>query len=277
MPRASLVLVLLLASCSHAPTAAELEPLFHTLETGSAMEAMTATEKLVAEYDDAHLPRLTKALDAAPVRALQLIGELSTDGSAGLLINHLSYLLESKDPETARMAAVAAGLRRLKAASEILLHHPEEPAVIRALGRIWDQDLDSPVLPNPEEIERLTVLQVVHHQAMSGAATIESCEAMLSVMTGTELRSWLKKNAGDRFYARRLCDQAVRRPGFDADKGLLIHEALLSNPDAELVAAILDSSPFPLHEERVREFAKDERKIPGGTTVGDAAAKRLKQ
>jgi hypothetical protein len=275
--RSLLLPALLLASCSHAPSAAELEPLFHTLETGSAVEAMGATEKLVAEYDDSHLPRLTKALDSAPVRALQLIGELSTDGSAGLLINHLSYLLESKDAETARMAAVAAGLRRLKAASDILLHHPEEPAVVRALGRIWDTDLDSPALPRSEEIERLTVLAVVHRQAMGGGATIESCEAMLSVMTADELRSWLGKHAGDKFPSRRLCDQAVRRPGFDADKGLLIHETLLSSPDAELVAAILDSSPFPLHEERVREFAKDERKIPGGTTVGDAAAKRLKK
>lgn len=276
MPRAALFLLLSLAACSHTPTAAEVEPLFHTLETGSAVEAMGATEKLVAEYEDAHLPRLTKALDAAPVRTLQLIGELSTDGSAGLLLNHLSYLLESKDPEVARMAAVAAGLRRLKAASETLLHHPEEPAVVRALGRIWDQDLDSPALPRQEEIERLTVLSVIHHQAISGAATIETLEAMLSVMTGEELRSWLAKNAGDKFHTRRLCDQAVRRPGFDADKGLLIHEALLSNPDAELVAAILDSSPFPLHEERVREFVKDERKIPGGATVGEIASKRLK-
>ena len=83
---------------------------------------------------------------------------------------------------------------------------------------------------------------------------------------------WLVGRQGGRW-----ADQAVRRPGFDADKGLLIHEALLSNPDAELVAAILDSSPFPLREERVREFVKDERKIPGGATVGEIAAKRLKQ
>jgi hypothetical protein len=100
---------------------------------------------------------------------------------------------------------------------------------------------------------------------------------MLSVMTGEELRSWLGKHAGDKFASRRLCDQAVRRPGFDADKGLLIHEALLANPDAELVAAILDSSPFPLPEEAVRKLLKDARTIPGGTTVGQAAEKRLRR
>ena len=116
-----------------------------------------------------------------------LIGELSTEGSAKLLVDRLSYLLESKDREIARMAAVSAGLRRLKEAHRSLLHHPEEPAVIRALGRIWAQSLDAPALPRAEEIDRLTVLAVAHRQAMGPAPTLEACETMLSVMTSSEL------------------------------------------------------------------------------------------
>src|SRR6185503_10672361 len=157
--RCSLPLILSLAACSFGPRE-DVEPLFRTLETGSVAEAMAASEKLEAIYEDSDLPRLEKALDAAPIRTLTLIGELATDGSAKPLLDRLSYLLESKDRETARMAAVTAGLRRLKGATAALLHHPEEPPVIRALGRIWAQTLDAPALPRAEEIDRLTVLAV---------------------------------------------------------------------------------------------------------------------
>src|SRR6188508_1698543 len=113
------VLLLALAACSSSP---DVEPLFHTLEKGTPAEAMAAGEKLAEVYEDTDLPRLEKALDAAPVRTLQLIGELTSGGSAKLLIDRLSYLLEAKDRETARMAAVSAGLRRLKEATPSLLH-----------------------------------------------------------------------------------------------------------------------------------------------------------
>jgi hypothetical protein len=271
----SSVLLAFLAACSSAPRQ-DAEPLFRALETGTAAQAMTASEKLAEIYEDADLPRLEKALDAAPVRTLQLIGELSTEGSAKLLLDRLSYLLE-KERETARMAAVAAGLRRLKEATAALLHHPEEPSVIRALGRIWAQPLDAPALPRAEEIDRLTVLAVAHRQAMGAHATLEACEAMLSVMTGAELSDFLSKHAAHRFAARSLCDEAVRRPGFDAEKGLRIHEALLSSPDVALVAGILATSPFPLREELVRGFLKDPRATPSGTKLSDAAATRLQQ
>jgi|SRR6185295_11514479 len=268
------LLLLALAACS-TPPREDLEPLFRALESGSAAEAMAAGEKLAAAYDDADLPRLTKALDAAPVRTLQLIGELSSDGSAKLLVDRLSYLLESKDPETARMAAVAAGLRRLKETTSSLLHHPEEAPVIRALGRIWAQGMDAHPLPRPEEIDRLTVLAVAHRQAMGGSQTLEACETMLAVMTESELADFLAKHSADKFAARHLCDEAVRRPGFDAEKGLQVHEALLSNPDLALVGSILASSPFPLREELVRGFLKDERSTPKGARLSDLAAKRL--
>jgi len=271
--RFSLVL-LLLAACSSAPRE-DVEPLFRTLETGSAAEALAASEKLVAAYDDEELPRLAKALDAAPVRTLMLIGELSTEGSAKLLIDRLSYLLESKDREVARMAAVAAGLRRLKGATESLLHHPEEPAAVRALGRIWAQSLDAPTLPRAEEIDRLTVLAVAHRQAMGPDATLESCETMLSVMTSTELAGFLVKHAADKFFSRRLCEEAVKRPGFDAEKGLHVHEALLANPDPDLVATILADSPFPIREELVRGFLQDQRTTSKGGKLSELASKRL--
>src|SRR5688572_13387186 len=155
----------LASGCSSGPRES-VEPLFRTLETGSVAEAMAAGEKLAAIYEDDDLPRLEKALDAAPVRTMTLIGELTTDGSAKLFLDRLSYLLESKDRETARMAAVTAGLRRLRGATASLLHHPEEPPVMRALGRIWAQVLDAPPLPRAEEIDRLTVLAIAHRQAM---------------------------------------------------------------------------------------------------------------
>jgi len=277
MHRPGLLLLLALASCSHAPTAEEVEPLFLTVENGNPAQAMAATEKLVAVYEDSHLPRLEKTLEAKPVRALQLLSELSSEGSAKLLLSRLSYLLESKDPEIARMAAVAAGLRRLKAATQTLLHHPEEHAAIRALGRIWEQDLDAGPLPREEEIDRLTVLAVVHRQTMGPNPGVESCEAMLWVMNGAELSDFLQKHAADKFHARHVCDEAVRRPGFDADKGLRIHEALLKNPDLVLVADILRSSPFPLHEDLVRGFLQDDRSVGEGARLKDVAAARLKR
>jgi hypothetical protein len=273
--RSSVLLALLLAACSGAPPREDVEPLFRALEGGSAAEALAAGEKLAAVYDDEDLPRLAKALDAAPVRALQLIGELSTEGSAKLLVDRLSYLLESKDPETARMAAVAAGLRRLREATGSLLHHPEDPAVVRALGRIWAQSLDSPQLPRAEEIDRLTVLAVVHRQAMGARSTPEACEAMLSVMTGSELAGFLSKHSGDKFASRHLCEEAARRPGFDEEKGLRIHEAMLASPDPAVVATILSSSPFPLREELVRSFLKDARETPKGEKIRELAARRL--
>jgi hypothetical protein len=271
------LLLLALSACAHTSTADEVEPYFLTVEHGNAAEAMAAGEKLAAAYDDAHLPRLEKTLDARPVRALQLIGDLSTDGSAKLYLSRLPYLLESKDAETARMAAVVAGLRRLKPATATLLHHPEEPAVVRALGRIWEQDLDSLALPREEEIDRLTVFAVVHRQAMGPNPTVEACEAMLSVMTAAELADFLAKHAADKFPARRHCDEAVRRPDFDADKGLRIHEALLKSPDVNLVAGILESSPFPLGEPLVEALVKDDRTVKEGVRVGDVAARRLKR
>jgi hypothetical protein len=264
----------LAGGCSSGPRE-DVEPLFRTLETGSVAEAMAASEKLESIYEDDDLPRLVKALDAAPVRALTLIGELTTDGSGKLLLDRLSYLLESKDPETARMAAVTAGLRRLKGATAALLHHPEEPPVIRALGRIWAQTLDAPTLPRAEEIDRLTVLAVAHRQTMGVGGTLEACETMLSVMIESELADFLAKHAGDRFLARHLCDDAVRRPGFDAEKGLRVHEALLSSPDAGLVAAILASSPFPLRVELVKAFLKDPRATTNGVKLSAVAEKRL--
>src|SRR5205807_3129313 len=127
--------------------------------------------------------------------------------------------------ETARMAAVASGLRRLKEATTALLHHPEEAPVLRALGRIWAQHLEAPPLPRIEEIDRLTVFAVAHRQAMGASATLEACEAMLAVMTERELTDFLGKHAADKFASRRLVDEAVRRPGFDMEKGPHIHEA----------------------------------------------------
>ncbi len=271
------LILILAAGCSDPAPREDVEPLFHALEKGTPAEAMEASGKLAAAYDDSLRPRLEKALTVAPVRALQLIGDLYTEGSADVLLEHLPYLLEGGQREVARMAAVAAGLRRLKAATHALLEQTEEPAAVRALGRIWTQPLDAPALPRREEIDRLTVLAVAHRQAMGGGATVEACEAMLSIMTRAELEDFLGKHAGAKFLARHLCDEAVRHRGFDPAKGVLIHEALLSSPDVELVAGILATSPYPLREELVAGFLKDERVVKDGVRLRDVAAKRLKR
>lgn len=266
------------AACTSSPPPEDLEPLFAKVETGAAVEALAASAELAAQYDDAWLDRLGKLLDRAPLRALPLIGDLTTDGSAKLLRERLPALLRSPVPGAPRAAAVAAGLRRLRPASEPildLLERTGEPAALRALGRIWERTLADPPLAKADEVERLTVLAVLHRLSMGLDAAPEACEAMLRVMNHAELEDFLGKHAGERFRARRLCDQAVRRRGFDPGKGARIHEALLSSPDLELVAAILDSSPHALREPIVRGFLADRRPVREGTLVCDAAAARL--
>lgn len=266
------------AACGSAPPGEDLEPLFAKVETGAAAEALEASAELASKYDDPWLARLGSLLDRVPLRALPLIGDLTTDGSAQLLRDRLPALLRSPVPGAPRAAAVAAGLRRLRPASEPILELLErtgEPAALRALGRIWERRLGDPPLAKADEVERLTVLAVLHRLSMGLDAAPEACEAMLRAMTRSELEDFLGKHAGEKFPARRLCDQAVRRRGFDPEKGARIHEALLSSPDLELVAAILDTSPHALREPIVRGFLVDRRPVREGTLVCDAAAARL--
>ena len=100
---------------------------------------------------------------------------------------------------------------------------------------------------------------------------------LLAVMTREELTSFFQKHAADKFYARLLCAEAVRRPGFDADKGRFVHEALLRNPDLGLVAVILETSPFPLSKDLVKGFLEDDRTVGDGVRLKDLAAARLKR
>jgi hypothetical protein len=264
------MILILACGCSASAPTEDLEPLFRTLDQGTPAQAFDASEMLAALYDDSCLSLLEKALEVVPARALQLIGDLPTEGSAALLLRRFPGLLESKEPEVVRMAIVAAGLRKLRGATALLLERAEDPAAMRALGRIWAQPLEAPPLPRRDEIDRLTVLALSHRQAMGGTTSVEACETMLATMTRSELAEFLGKHAAERFFARRPCDEAVRRRGFDPGKGLLVHEALLSNPDVDLVAAILESSPFPLPEDLVRGFLNDER-------FRAVAARRLKR
>ncbi len=271
-------LIVLLASCAAAPPGEDLEPLFARVETGSPAEALEASAELASKYDDAWLARLGTLVERAPLRGLSLLGELSSEGSAKLLLGRLPALLRSPVPGAPRAAAVAAGLRRLRAASGPvleLLERTGETVALRALGRIWERALADPPLAKAEEVERLTVLAVLHRLSMGADGAPESCEAMLRVMTRAELEDFLGKHAGERFAARRACDQAVRKRGFDPEKGARIHEALLSSPDLELVAGILDTSPHALREPIVRGFLGDRRPVREGTLVCDAAAARL--
>ena len=258
-----------------AGTPQDPEQLFGTLETGSPVEALEASARLVGLYDDTMQPRLEKLLGARPLRALQLLGELPTPGSAKLLLGRLPGLLASPDPEVVRMAEVASGLRRLRGATGPLLERTGDKAALRALGRIWDRKAGDPALERADEIDRLSTLALVHRISMGAESSVESCEAMLRTMTGEELDDFVAKHAKDRFYARRFCDEAVRRKGFDPKKGARLHEAFLGNTDADLVGGILDSSPFELPPEAVRALLGDERKTSQGRTVGELARKRL--
>ena len=269
-----------LAACDPRPPPKELSPeteaLFRTLETGTALEALEAAGDLAQVYDDSMLPRLEGVLrgDArARARGLQLIGDLKTEGSAKLLLEQLPDLLDAEAKDVPRMALSAAGLRRLRAATHPILDRLDrldDKAVLRALGRIWERALDDAPLPRRAEIDRLSVFALVHRLAMTAASSEEACGAMLRVMTRDELDEFLEKHAAERFYARRFCDAAVRRRGFDPAKGARVHQALLRSPDAKLVASILASSPHPLPEEEVRRLLDDRR-----TMVRDAAAARL--
>jgi hypothetical protein len=255
----------------------DVEPLFRTIETGSPVDALEASSRLAKVYDDTMQPRLERLLGAAPLRALQLIGDLDSEGSANLLLERLPKLLDSKESDVPRMAEVACGLRKLRAATPFLLERTEDKAALRALGRIWARTFGDPPLERKDEIGRLSALAIVHRIAMGATSSLEACEAMLKAMTGEELDDFLAKHAKDRFYARRFCDEAVRKKGFDVKKGARIHEALLASPDADLVGGILASTPFDLKPEAVRMLVRDERRTTDGRAIGELASKRLSE
>lgn len=265
--------ILLLAALAQDP-----EPLFRRMETGKPVEAMQATVQLARDWDDASLPRLERSLEVRPARALLLVAELKTAATGRLLLRQLPELLDAGDPDTARMALAAAGLRRLRGATPALLDRFEkldEAAALRALGRIWTRGLDDPPLERRHEIDRLTVLALSHRLAMGASSTLDACATMLSVMTREELDGFLEKHAGDRFFARSHVDQAVRRRGFDPAKGARVHAALLRNPDLELVASILGSSPHALPRKAIAALLDDRRKVAGEDLLCDFAAARL--
>jgi hypothetical protein len=258
--------LLLLGACAAGP---DLEPDWTALERGSVPEAMEAAARLARTYDDSMAPRLARALEAAPDRTLQLLGELSTEASARLLLERLPALL---DGASARMALSAAGLRRLKAATHPILDRLDKldpRAWLRALGRIWDRPLDAPPLPRGEEIDRLSLLMVVHRLALS-TANVDAAETLLRISDRGELEDLLARHGTER-PAARFAEAAGRR-GFDPAKGARIHEALLSHPDGALVASILAGSPHALRDGLVRSFLEDAR-----PSVREAAAGRLKR
>lgn len=266
------------SACSaEAQVAPEVEELFKAVETGKPMEALDASARLARAYDDAMLPRLARTLDAVPLRALQLIGDLGTEGSARLLLERLPKLLESKEADVPRMAQAACGLRKLRGATPLLIERTGDKAALRALGRIWERALDDPPLPRKEEIERLTVLALVHKAAMGTGPSLEAVEAMLKIQARDELDDFLAKHAKDKFFARRFCDEAVRKRGFDPKKGARVHEALLGSPDPDLVAGILESTPYELAREAVRLLLKDARATHDGRKIRDLASKRLNE
>ena len=211
--------------------------------------------------------------DPNPDRRMRglLIVRLSTSPeSLELLPRYATALLDTATPKVAKVALGAMSYRRARGTTEAILAYYEatdEPAALRALGRIWEGGGENPL--------RTAVLVVAHSLAMSPAATAESADAMLRVMTDAELDEFLAKWVPETFVSRELVVAAAGDKGFDRARGRKIHEAFLKSPDANVVTGILWSTPHKLGAAAVSTLLDDERVTKNGVKVCDHAAARL--
>ncbi len=255
-----------------------VDALFLVLERDKTPEnALAAIAGLAPLLSADDLPKLDALLGGAdPTRVLILLRQARLGGAVPLLEKHAAELLASK--AAARVALGTLGALRVRGATQPVLDYlgsDDDDAAYKALGRLWEQKLDAPALAREDERTRLTVLIHVVRPAMVGGDGA-ACDAMLRIMTRAELDELLAKNAKDRFKARAAMAEACARESFDAKKGAMVHAALLANPDADVVAFILWSSPHVLD---VRVLLGDERaaKLRGqpDARVCDYAAARL--
>lgn len=245
----------------------------------SDADAFAALAHFAAHAGPDQLPLVEKLLtDPKPERRMRglLIARLSPSEEIPDFLNrHAARLLDPGAREVARVALGATGFRRVKGATEAILAYYEatdDPAALRALGRIWEDGTDDPL--------RTAVLLVVHAEAMSpavdqGQAGEEATGAMLRVMTDAELADFLAKWAAESFAARHHVVKVAGGKDFNAARGRKIHEAFLKNPDAGVVSTILWRSPHRLDAELVKPLIDDERATQAGAKVCDYAAARL--
>lgn len=255
-----------------------------TVEIGKALaedrrwksdtDAFAAIAHFAAHAGPDQLPVVESLLTgAAPERRMRglLITRLSPSVEMPeLLQRYAAALLDPATPEVAKVAVGAMGYRRVRGATEAILGYYEatdDPAALRALGRIWEGGGESPL--------RTAVLVVVHALAMSPAASQDSTGALLRVMNDQELDEFLAKWVPEKFDSRELVIAAAGDKTFDRERGAKIHLAFLKSPDPAVVATILWRSPHKLDPAAVRPLLDDERVTSGGAKVCDHAAARL--
>jgi len=216
-----------------------------------------------------YLPRIEAMVTAdRPERCMRglLVARLSKlDGTRDLLVTHAAKLLDPDRQAVARVALGAMAVRRAREATEAILGYFEatdDAAALRALGRIWEGGGDHPL--------RTAVHLLAHKLTLGAAASPESAEALLRVMSDAELVEFLAKWAGEKFGARHLVVAAAGAKDFPSSHGEKVHQAFLANPDGELVTAILLTSRHRLEAAAVRALLGDERE-----GVPEAAAARL--
>ena len=211
--------------------------------------------------------------DTKPERRMRglLITRLSPAGEMlDLLQRYAAPLLDPASRDVAGVALGALGYRRVRGATEVILTYYEatdDPAALRALGRIWEGGGDDPL--------RTTILLVAHKLTMGPAASAASADTLLRVMTDDELGEFLAKWAPETFPSREFVIAAAGAKGFGAARGRQIHEAFLKNPDPAVATTILWSSPHKLDAAAVSQLLDDDRVAASGGKVCDYAAARL--
>ncbi len=250
-----------------------LEP-FHGAE--HAFQAVTALSLLLTSED---VPALRKLLDSKdPRRAILLIRQARFAPASLMLLDQARLFLTFKG-DTPKVTLGALGALRLRDSTQAILDYLDRDdadfrTAMRALGRIWEQKLDTAPLEPKDEHRRLTVLALAHGLGMR-ADDKDALEAMLRVMTSKELDEFLAKHAKDKFSARGQVAAVCEEQAFDAKKGALVHRALLANADGDLVALILWSSPHALAPVRLLDDTRGAklRGVPEARLCDYAAAR----
>ena len=192
------------------------------------------------------------------------------DETRDLLVRHAKPLLDAANVAVAKVALGAMGHRRARAATEAILDYFEatdDPSALRALGRIWEGGGDGAM--------RTAVHLIAHTLTMGPAASAESADALLRVMSDAEVAEFLEKWVPEKFASRELVVAAAGAKGFDGARGRKIHAAFLKSPDPALVTTILWTSPHKLDPAAVSPLLDDERVAGKGAKVCDFAAARL--
>jgi hypothetical protein len=235
----------------------------------SDRDALSVIVYFAANAGPDHLPVVEALLKSdrpeLRMRGL-LIARLSTSVEMlDLLDRYAPALLDPAKPEVARVALGAMGHRRARGSTEAILEYllaSEDPAALRALGRIWEGGPDGP--------QRTAVYLVAHKLTMGAGATPESADALLRVMSDAEVEEFLGKWAGEKFAARSLIVEAAGAKDFPSGRGRKVHGAFLANPDGALVASILLTSRHRPDRAAVVALLDDDRE-----EASMAAAARL--